>query len=266
MARARNIKPALFKNELLGQADPIVSLLFVGLWTLADKKGILEDRPLRIKAELFPYREKLDLNRYLTVLAELGFITRYSVDGEPLIWINKFEDHQHPHHTETPSTKLTPLESDGCSITVRQPLDNRYTPSDSLQTDSLNTDSLQTEGAVVNEQVEKILQRWNESAKRGGFHQCRGVGPILQTLRKKVKDPGWTDLFLGCLPYIEGSDFYKGKNDRGWKADIEWLLRPGNVEKFSGRPPDTPTNGKQPEHKRSADEALLAQLKEMGIA
>jgi hypothetical protein len=122
------------------------------------------------------------------------------------------------------------------------------------------------EAPAVNEQVERILQAWNEAAKRGGFHQCRGVGPVLQTLKKKIKDPGWTDLFLGCLPYIEGSDFYRGKNDRGWKADIEWLLRPGNVEKFSGRPPDTPTNSKQPEHKRSADEALLAQLIEMGMA
>ena len=48
MARARNIKPALFKNEVLGVADPIATLLFIGLWTLADRRGILEDRPLQI--------------------------------------------------------------------------------------------------------------------------------------------------------------------------------------------------------------------------
>ena len=32
-------------------------LLFVGLWTIADRNGRLEDRPKRIRAELFPYDE-----------------------------------------------------------------------------------------------------------------------------------------------------------------------------------------------------------------
>ena len=68
MARARNIKPSVFTNELLGTLAPEVTLLFMGLWCLADKDGILEDRPLRIKAEIFPYRDNLDVNGYLTVL------------------------------------------------------------------------------------------------------------------------------------------------------------------------------------------------------
>lgn len=51
MARSRNIKPGLFKNEVLGVADPIYTILFQGLWVLADREGRLEDRPMRIKAE-----------------------------------------------------------------------------------------------------------------------------------------------------------------------------------------------------------------------
>ena len=103
MARARNIKPALFKNELLGVADPLLTLLFISLWTLADKSGRLEDRPLRIKAETFPYRENLDINGYLTQLYRLGFIVRYVVDGQPLIQVVNFEKHQTPHNTEKSS-------------------------------------------------------------------------------------------------------------------------------------------------------------------
>ena len=87
MARARNIKPAIFKNELLGVADPFITLLFESLWCLADREGRLEDRPLRIKAETFPYRENMDINGYLTELARMGFIVRYVVDGAPLIQI-----------------------------------------------------------------------------------------------------------------------------------------------------------------------------------
>ena len=100
MARSRNIKPGVFTNELLGTLPPEVTLLFMGLWCLADKDGILEDLPLRIKAEIFPYRDNLDVNGYLTVMEQKGFIQRYSVDGKKYIFVIEFAKHQSPHHTE----------------------------------------------------------------------------------------------------------------------------------------------------------------------
>jgi len=33
----------------------LARLLYPGLWMLADREGRLEDRPLRIKAEILPY-------------------------------------------------------------------------------------------------------------------------------------------------------------------------------------------------------------------
>ena len=140
MARSRNIKPGFFKNEDLGTSDPFVGLLFVGLWTLADKNGILEDRPLRIKAEIFPYREGLEVNRYLTELVTFGLIHRYEVNGVKYIQVAKFKEHQNPHHTEKPS--IYPSYSDSCKLTVKEPKTNGDNPADSLIPDSLNTDSL----------------------------------------------------------------------------------------------------------------------------
>lgn len=142
MARSRNIKPGFFKNEDLGTADPFVQLLFAGLWTLADRNGILEDRPLRIKAELFPYRENFDVNRYLTVLVSFSLIHRYEVSGSKLIQVCNFAKHQNPHHTEKASE--FPSYTEGCIITVKEPLNNGLTPTDSLLLipDSCNTDSL----------------------------------------------------------------------------------------------------------------------------
>lgn len=146
MARARNIKPGLFKNEVLGTQDPYITLLFVGLWTLADKSGILEDRPLRIKAELFPYREGFDINGYLTVLERDGFIHRYEHAGIKLLQIAKFKEHQNPHHTEKDS--IYPDYSTTCKLSVKQPLNNGITPADSLNTDSLIPDSLNTDSSI----------------------------------------------------------------------------------------------------------------------
>lgn len=135
--RARNIKPGFFKNEILGSEDPLLSILFIGLWCLADRDGLLEDRPKRIKAEIFPYRD-CDVNGYLTQLERLGFVKRTVTLGIPLISIKNFKKHQSPHHTEKKSNwSQCSLELDSCEVTVKSPLDLRGNPPDSLIPDSL---------------------------------------------------------------------------------------------------------------------------------
>lgn len=143
MARARNIKPSIYKNELLGQADPLLTVLFTSLWCLADRDGRLEDRPLRIKAETFPYRENLDINGYLTELQRLGFIRRYAVEGIAYIQVVNFAKHQTPHNTEKPSVipKEVEQKHGGESITVKTPLTNGEIPAP-LPPDLLIPDSL----------------------------------------------------------------------------------------------------------------------------
>lgn len=109
MARARNIKPSIFKNEVLGVADPLYTLLFEGLWVLADREGRMEDRPLRIKAEVFPYREGLDIVAMLDWLEAHEFIQRYQVAGKGYILVLNFVKHQNPHKNEAPSELPAPL-------------------------------------------------------------------------------------------------------------------------------------------------------------
>lgn len=102
MARARNIKPSFFMNEDLAELDFSIRLLFIGLWTLADREGRLEDRPRRIKRELFP-SDNLDVEDALRQLEEYDFIKRYKFEEFNVIQIIKFLDHQSPHSTEKDS-------------------------------------------------------------------------------------------------------------------------------------------------------------------
>jgi hypothetical protein len=110
MARARIVKPSFFKNEVLAQCKHQTRLVFVGLWTLADRAGRLEDRPLRIRAELFPY-ENIDMDDCLDELVEHGFIVRYSTGldkDSKYIQVLNFEKHQSPHVKESASTIPAP--------------------------------------------------------------------------------------------------------------------------------------------------------------
>lgn len=170
MARARNIKPAFFQNELLVEMSFEYRLLFIGLWTLADREGRLEDRPKRIKMGLFP-ADNIDIDDGLNELQSHGFIHRYEVNGEKLVQIVNFTKHQNPHHTEKASElpdcngeypkntakktenkqakpvkkpELTESNPDNNgALTVKPPLLDGGNPADSLIPDSLIPDSLE---------------------------------------------------------------------------------------------------------------------------
>jgi hypothetical protein len=84
-------------------------LLFIALWTMADREGRLEDRPKRIKAEALPY-DDCDAEELLAELEMRRFIVRYEVAGSRFIQIITFSNHQNPHVKEAPSTIPPPGE------------------------------------------------------------------------------------------------------------------------------------------------------------
>lgn len=108
MSRSRNIKPGFFKNEELSELPFEYRILFQGLWCEADREGRLEDRPKRLKAEIFPY-DSVDVDAGLAALAALGFIRRYEMEGCKYIQVVAFLKHQNPHKREAES--LIPAEA-----------------------------------------------------------------------------------------------------------------------------------------------------------
>lgn len=129
--RARNIKPGFYKNEELAGCSLPARLLFPGLWMMADREGRLEDRPKKIKAEVFPY-DDFDVDTLLCELAKAGMIVRYQVGGEKYIWIPNFLKHQNPHKREKDSD-IPAFEA--------SPEKARSSPADSLNPDSLNPET-----------------------------------------------------------------------------------------------------------------------------
>lgn len=115
--RARNIKPSIFKNELLAVADPIHTVTFAGLWCAADREGRIEDRPAKIHMDVNPGRAfENSTEPSLAWLTENGFIRRYVIDGTRYIQVIKFAKHQNPHHKEPPSDIPEESKAQGCSV------------------------------------------------------------------------------------------------------------------------------------------------------
>jgi hypothetical protein len=114
--RARSLKPSLFKNELLAVADPLCTVVFAGLWCLADREGRLEDRPARIHFDVNPGRAFEGTCRAIDWLAANGFVIRYEADGRKLIQVVNFTKHQNPHCKEAPSTIPAPCEHSASTV------------------------------------------------------------------------------------------------------------------------------------------------------
>ena len=163
MARARNIKPGFFANEDLAELPFSTRLLFIGLWTLADREGRLEDRPKRIKMAIFP-ADNVEVSDGLDELARFGFIERYESGGVRVIAITAWHKHQAPHHTE----KASELPDKNGELTVKAPLDHGDKTVSSRKQDGGNPpDSLIPDSLIPEEDKEQPVR-----AKRSPPPEC----------------------------------------------------------------------------------------------
>ena len=120
MARIRYLKPDFFRDEDLAELPFECRLFYAGLWICADRDGRLEDRPKRLKADIYPY-DKVDIDKILETLSKpktgsgRPYIQRYEINGEKYIQIINWHKHQKPHHTEKASTipPAPPLNTNG---------------------------------------------------------------------------------------------------------------------------------------------------------
>lgn len=234
MARSRNIKPGFFSNEHLAELDFATRLLFIGLWTEADREGRLEDRPRRLKMALFP-ADNVDISRMLDDLDHLGFIKRYSVGDIQAIQIINWAKHQNPHMKEAKSVIPGMPDLDGSqgkhdASMVLAPDSHGSFPADSLSLDSgfLIPDSLNPSPAPV-DSAELFARFWKLYPRKVGKDKAEKAwaklkltqalfDQILKALAKHALTPGWTKDNGQFIPHA--STWLNGKR---WEDEVEVL-------------------------------------------
>lgn len=213
MARSRNIKPGFFKNETLAECSPLSRLLFVGLWSIADRAGRLEDRPKRIHAEILPY-DGGSVDDMLDELHQAGFILRYQAGEQRFIQVINFAKHQNPHCREQESTIPAPGEHSAC--TVRVPDEHRTGPADSplLIPESLKPITTTSPvGDLLTCPIEAIVSLYHEAMPTNP--RCK----VLNSSRRGAIKARWLEASrLTCKPF--GYDTRSAGLD-AWRAFFE---------------------------------------------
>jgi len=258
MARARNIKPGFFKNELLVEQPFEVRLLFIGLWTLADREGRLEDRPKKIKMEVFP-ADNVAVEDGLDALEKDGFIERYEVNGNRYIEISAWSKHQTPHvkeqastiparckHGASPSDSLIPdslIPSLSTSNEVDAGIFDSDTPLDETEDSTRATDEAQPAGGQapadrnpcpIKRIVELYHQLLPELPRVEKLTKVR-TGYIQQRWREDLPhDDAWRSYFADVRRSKFLMGMTQGRDGKPpFRADLEWLTRPGNFAKVA---------------------------------
>lgn len=235
MARARNIKPAFFTNEDLVELPFEDRLLFIGLWTIADREGRLEDRPKRIKMAVFP-ADNVDVDASLDRLAKSGFIARYKARGISCIQVLNFSKHQNPHVREAASELPTFGESD-CS-TVAAQCEHSASHADSLIPYSLNPESGEqsalpssTDIGPNEAECSRLDAQPSEVSRKGTVCRLlRHDAGVADAAPHQLDDATW-DLILAKRTDEEIVEFARAKVEarQGQRTGLRYLA-PGLIE------------------------------------
>jgi hypothetical protein len=115
---------------------------------------------------------------------------------------------QHPHHNkETREQEISPT-GDGPIELLLEPEAPRMTASVAAR---------------------EAFELYNQTALRCGLPKAQNLSDSRKrALALRVKEAGGMDGFRRAMANIERSAFLQGRNDRGWRADIDWLCQPSS--------------------------------------
>lgn len=95
MARIRSIHPGMFTDEQYMSLSLAAKFVWPGVWTEADDHGVLEWKPLTLKARLAP-ADPVDMPAIMDELVTAGLLLRFTEDGKQYAVVKGFLKWQRP--------------------------------------------------------------------------------------------------------------------------------------------------------------------------
>lgn len=74
-----------------------------------------------------------------------------------------------------------------------------------------------------------VIQAWNDMALESGLSKAQSTKKRAQALRVRMNEAPFREGWQEAIAKIPSSPFLTGQNDRGWRADMDWFLKPDSV-------------------------------------
>lgn len=113
MPRKRVIDPGFWTDSILGTMPLETRLLYIASWNLANDAGLLEGDPAWIRAQVFPYDQRIqveDVERCVMQLINSRRLLLYEVQGRRYLVIAKFHRWQKVAHPAESKLPMPPVD------------------------------------------------------------------------------------------------------------------------------------------------------------
>ena len=238
----RYLKPGVRDSEAIDNLSPQAENIFYRLLVTVDDFGRFDARPAMIKAQCFPIKESVSINKCKELLEELSranLILLYEAEGKPYLQMCKWDniprakESKYPAHegiciqmyTDVPLTE-TETETETKTETYICP------PSGELP-------SCNHQGVIdlYHKHLPTLrrIEVWNETRKGYLRQRWREVADELAKT-KEIQSSDILGWFAEFFEHIGTSKFLTGrvndKSGRSFVADLEWILKPSNFAKI----------------------------------
>lgn len=261
MARKRMIDPSIWINEGFGTLTNLAELVYIGLVSIADDEGRGKASPAYIKAVLFPYKDDLriaDIEKTLFEISSKMSVIFYSCDGNKYYTLTSWEVWQ---KIDKPSQSKIP-EYDEKTMSLL--FDEHSTNNSRIFSPNKNRIEKNIKRKEEEEKEikrKKIVELYNSN--------CSSLPKIQKVTDKREKS---IDNFLKefsinqfkdiCIK-ANSSDFLTGINERGWKADFDFIMRIDKATAILEGKYDNKESIKHDEKKETEEEKNKRRAKEL---
>lgn len=232
MARIRTIKPEFWRNEDLSELPEPVHMLAAALLNYADDYGYFNANPKLIQAECFPLRElSVSIHTALTHLSRVGYIRiGKGEDGRDYGHIIKFSEHQvinRPSKEKISKLSITWMDSRNTHgiLTEDSLLERKGREQGTRNRElELRSEDRLSSGDDAPDQIKIAFDAYNEMAGRAGLPLAAKLNAKRKSaIRARLRDAGGIDGWMTALVKVEASPHCTGSNDRGWRADLDFI-------------------------------------------
>lgn len=114
----------------------------------------------------------------------------------------------------------------------------------------------------------EVISIWNETTD-GKLAKAKVTTKRFGIIAARMAEPGWLEDFKAACAYLVSTPFYLGQNDRGWTADLDWVLKPGKATELAEKaaaPKNGVSRGPVVQFRaQEAQDSFIAQLSASGM-
>jgi hypothetical protein len=224
MARKRMIDPNIWQSEDFGKLSTLAKIVFIGLFSLADDEGRGRCNPVYLKSTLFPYEENIrsaDIDKTLSEISSNMSVVLYSCNGSSYYSLLSWETFQKidkPSQSKIPEYDENTMELlfDEHSTNSRRIIDEHSTP-------NKNKKRIEDNKNIKEENRNRIVEIYNTYCTN--LPQVQKITDKREKAIDKFIENFTEEQFEQICKIANTTDFLIGKNDKGWKADFDFLMR-----------------------------------------